>query len=122
MRWALWIIITLCTLLGIYITSPLIALQRIASAVETRDACANRTKNRQLDEIANAHRYLSLHPVFREEWLALRHWPPIGCEPNMLILSHVFDYGLDISTFGRRWSTLTDPFISFSRLRSSPIF
>jgi hypothetical protein len=40
MRWALWIIITLCILLGIYITSPLIALQRIASAVETRDAVA----------------------------------------------------------------------------------
>jgi hypothetical protein len=40
MRWALWIIITLCILLGAYIASPLIALQRIASAVETRDAVA----------------------------------------------------------------------------------
>jgi hypothetical protein len=120
MRWALWIIITLCTLLGIYITSPLIALQRIASAVETRDACANRTKNRQLDEIANAHRHLSLHPVLEKSGSPCA-LAPIGCEPNMLILSHVFDYGLDISTFGRRWSTLTHPFISFSRLRSSPI-
>ena len=40
MRWALWITVTLSILLGAYITSPLIALQRIASAVETRDAVA----------------------------------------------------------------------------------
>jgi hypothetical protein len=40
MRWALWITVTLCILVGVYIASPLIALQRIASAVETRDAVA----------------------------------------------------------------------------------
>jgi len=40
MRWALWITVTLCILLGAYIVSPLIALQRIASAVQTRDAVA----------------------------------------------------------------------------------
>jgi hypothetical protein len=40
MRWALWIIVTLCILLGAYFVSPLIALKRIATAVETRDAVA----------------------------------------------------------------------------------
>jgi hypothetical protein len=40
MRWALWITVTLCVLLAAYLASPLIALQSIASAVETRDAAA----------------------------------------------------------------------------------
>lgn len=40
MRWALWVTVALCILLGVYFVSPLIALQRIASAVETRDAVA----------------------------------------------------------------------------------
>ena len=40
MRWALWITLTFFIILGVYFASPLIALQRIASAVETRDAAA----------------------------------------------------------------------------------
>lgn len=40
MRWAIWITVTLCVLLAIYLASPLIALRSIASAVETRDAAA----------------------------------------------------------------------------------
>jgi hypothetical protein len=39
-RWGLWIILTLGILLGMYLASPLIALHRIASAVETKDAVA----------------------------------------------------------------------------------
>jgi Protein of unknown function (DUF2939) len=38
MRWAIWT--TLFVLLGVYIASPLIALQRIEFAVETKDAVA----------------------------------------------------------------------------------
>ena len=40
MRWALWISFFLGVLLGIYFASPFLALQRIATAVETRDAVA----------------------------------------------------------------------------------
>ncbi len=40
MRWALGITVSLCILLGIYFVSPLIALQRTAFAVQTRDAVA----------------------------------------------------------------------------------
>ena len=40
MRWVLWITVTLFIILGAYFASPLIALQRIASAVESRDAVA----------------------------------------------------------------------------------
>jgi hypothetical protein len=40
MRWAFWSTIAFCIFLGIYIASPLLALQRIASAVERRDAIA----------------------------------------------------------------------------------
>jgi hypothetical protein len=40
MRWALWITFALVILLAVYIASPLIALQSIASAVEARDAAA----------------------------------------------------------------------------------
>ena len=39
-RWGLWIILTHGILLGMYLASPLIALHRIASAVETKDAVA----------------------------------------------------------------------------------
>src|SRR4029079_4727031 len=39
-RWGLWIILTLGILLGMYLASPLIALHRIARAVETKDAVA----------------------------------------------------------------------------------
>ena len=38
MRWAVWTSILLGVLLAIYVVSPFIALQRIATAVETRDA------------------------------------------------------------------------------------
>ena len=40
MRWALWITTTLGIALGVYISSPLIALHGIASAVEAQDAAA----------------------------------------------------------------------------------
>jgi Protein of unknown function (DUF2939) len=40
MRWALWIAVFLCIVLCIYFASPFFALQRIATAVETRDAVA----------------------------------------------------------------------------------
>ena len=40
MRWAVWISFFLGLLLGIYFASPFLALQRIATAVETRDAVA----------------------------------------------------------------------------------
>ena len=40
MRWVLWISFFLGLLLGIYFASPFIALHRIATAVETRDAVA----------------------------------------------------------------------------------
>jgi Concanavalin A-like lectin/glucanases superfamily/Protein of unknown function (DUF2939) len=40
MRWALWITITLIILFGVYLASPLLALHRMASAVEERDAVA----------------------------------------------------------------------------------
>jgi hypothetical protein len=40
MRWALWITLALVILLAVYIASPLIALQSIASAVEARDSAA----------------------------------------------------------------------------------
>ena len=40
MRWALWITFFLCILLGAYFAAPLIALHRIAPAVDTRDAVA----------------------------------------------------------------------------------
>lgn len=40
MRWTLGITATLVVLLAVYLASPLIALQRIASAVEARDAVA----------------------------------------------------------------------------------
>jgi hypothetical protein len=39
-RWGLWAILTLSILLSVYLASPLIALHRIASAVETKDAGA----------------------------------------------------------------------------------
>lgn len=38
MRWFLGVTLALCLSLGAYLASPLIALQKIASAVETRDA------------------------------------------------------------------------------------
>jgi len=38
MRWFLGFVLALCLLLGVYIASPLLALQSIASAVEARDA------------------------------------------------------------------------------------
>ncbi len=40
MRWAIWTTVILCTLLAVYIASPLVALYRIGSAVEARDAAA----------------------------------------------------------------------------------
>ena len=40
MRWAIWIAVFLSILLTAYFASPLVALQRIATAVETRDAVA----------------------------------------------------------------------------------
>jgi hypothetical protein len=40
MRWGLLSAVTLCILLGVYLASPLIALHRIASAVEAKDAVA----------------------------------------------------------------------------------
>jgi hypothetical protein len=39
-RWGLWVILSLGILLSVYLASPLIALHRIASAVETKDAVA----------------------------------------------------------------------------------
>jgi hypothetical protein len=38
MRWLLGFALALCLLLGVYLASPLLALQNIASAVEARDA------------------------------------------------------------------------------------
>jgi Protein of unknown function (DUF2939) len=40
MRWVLLVTVILCILLGVYFVSPLIALHRMATAVETRDAVA----------------------------------------------------------------------------------
>jgi len=40
MRWALWISVILGAVLAVYIGSPLVALYRIGSAVEARDAAA----------------------------------------------------------------------------------
>jgi hypothetical protein len=40
MRWAVGVIVTLCILLAAYFASPLIAMYRIAAAVEARDAVA----------------------------------------------------------------------------------
>lgn len=40
MRWVLWITLTILLLLAIYLATPLIALNNIASAVEAKDAAA----------------------------------------------------------------------------------
>jgi hypothetical protein len=39
-RWGVWVSLTLGVLLSVYLASPLIALQSIARAVETKDAVA----------------------------------------------------------------------------------
>lgn len=40
MRWAVWTSVIVCAVLAVYIGSPLVALYRIGSAVEARDAIA----------------------------------------------------------------------------------
>jgi hypothetical protein len=60
MRWLLGVTLALCILPGIYIASPLIALQSIASAVETKDAFA---LNERID-------FPSLRRSFRKQIVA----------------------------------------------------